>query len=228
MSATDGGEMNDGAVRHSWRCNAAGWIAAVREGRIESRRLVTDAAMLEAARALAPRRALDIGCGEGWLCRALAERGVSMLGVDAEPALIEAARAAGAAEYRVCTHAELAAAGLGRFDLLLCNFALLQQDLLPTLRAWRDLLEPGGALLIQTLHPHACGLPQADGWRLERFEAFAAGFPASMPWYFRTLESWQALLVGAGWRIVGLREPLHPLSGKPASLLLQACPDPGS
>ncbi|MQK16826.1 class I SAM-dependent methyltransferase, partial [Escherichia coli] len=86
---------------------------------IESRRLVTDAAIIEAALALRPRRALDIGCGEGWLCRALAERGVAMCGADASPALIATARAVGGADYHVCSHADLSGVGLGRFDLLL-------------------------------------------------------------------------------------------------------------
>jgi hypothetical protein len=51
----------------SWQANADAWTAAVREQRIESRRLVTDAAIL--ALALAPLRILDLGCGEGWLRR---------------------------------------------------------------------------------------------------------------------------------------------------------------
>jgi len=34
--------------------------------------------------------------------------------------------------------------------------------------------------------------------------------------------SWLALLVECGLRVVELREPLHPDSGKPASLILVA------
>ncbi|WP_220814997.1 methyltransferase domain-containing protein [Pseudomonas paralcaligenes] len=207
-------------LAHSWQLNAEGWTRAVREGRIESRRLVTDAAIIEAALALRPRRALDIGCGEGWLCRALAERGVAMSGVDASPALVATAHAAGGADYRVCSHAGLTGAGLGRFDLLLCNFALLDEHL--PLRDWRELFEPGGRLLIQTLHPRMAGDPYMDGWRLERFEGFGAGFVEPMPWYFRTLESWLDLLADAGWTLEKQVEPPHPQTGKPASLLLQA------
>ncbi|RFQ41343.1 class I SAM-dependent methyltransferase, partial [Pseudomonas sp. ATCC 13867] len=53
-------------IRHSWQANADAWTRAVREQRIESRRLVTDAAILSAVAAGPARRLLDIGCGEGW------------------------------------------------------------------------------------------------------------------------------------------------------------------
>ncbi len=211
-------------LTRSWQSNAEGWTRTVREGRIESRRLATDAAIVAAAQALHPQRVLDIGCGEGWLCRALEAPGVEMVGVDACATLIASAQAMGAGQYHVCRHADLAGAGLGKFDLLLCNFALLDEHLQLPLQSWRDLLRPGGRLLIQTVHPYSTGEVYEDGWRLERFEGFGEGFPEAMPWYFRTLESWLALLADTGWRLEHRQEPLNPLTGKPASLLLQAVP----
>lgn len=207
----------------SWQRNAAGWTRAVREQRIDSRRLVTNAAVLEAVLALSPRRVLDIGCGEGWLCRALCRHGIETLGVDASAALIEAARAGGEGDYRICTYADLAGTGLGLFDLLVCNFALLDEDLQPLLHSLAALLVPGGRLLIQTVHPWAaCGeQPYRDGWRIETFTTFGADFPEPMPWYFRTLQSWLGELALAGFRLGELREPCYP-DGQPASLLLIA------
>ncbi|MBF3197889.1 class I SAM-dependent methyltransferase, partial [Pseudomonas aeruginosa] len=113
--------------------------------------------------------------------------------------------------------------GLGRFDALVCNFSLLDEDLAGCLAAWPALLESGGELLIQTLHPWAAGGEDyRDGWREERFDGFGEGFRDSMPWYFRTLESWLALLDGSGWRLRGLSETVHPRLGRPLSLLLRA------
>lgn len=210
----------------SWQANADAWTAAVREKRIESRRLVTDAAILQAVLALAPARVLDVGCGEGWLCRGLAERGIESVGVDASAPLIDRARASEAARasYRVCGYAQLQeqAQQLGRFDVLVCNFALLEEPLAPTLKALHAVLADGGRLLIQTLHPwRACNdASYRDGWRVETFVGFGEGFQEPMPWFFRTLESWLALLSETGWRLQWLQEPLHPESEQPVSLLL--------
>jgi 2-polyprenyl-3-methyl-5-hydroxy-6-metoxy-1,4-benzoquinol methylase len=214
----------------SWQANADAWTAAVREQRIESRRLVTDAAIIRAILALKPQRVLDLGCGEGWLCRGLAEHGIQAVGVDASAPLIAAAQQAGhpLSQYRVCGYAELAqqAAQLGRFDVLVCNFALLEQDLHANLLTLQQLAKAEGHLLIQTLHPwRAChDASYRDGWRVETFSALAEGFAEPMPWFFRTLESWLALFQETGWRLQWLQEPLHPESEQPVSLLLLLTP----
>lgn len=210
----------------SWQANADAWTAAVRERRIESRRLVTDAAIVQAILALAPKRVLDLGCGEGWLCRGLAEHGIEAVGVDASAPLIAVARQAGSprAQYRVCGYAELnsQAAQLGRFDVLVGNFALLEEPLAPVLNDLHGLLATNGRLLVQTLHPwRAChDASYRDGWRVETFAGFAEGFSQPMPWFFRTLESWLGLFSETGWRLQWLQEPLHPESEQPVSLLL--------
>lgn len=43
-----------------------------------------------------------------------------------------------------------------------------------------------------------------------------------MPWYFRTLESWIQLLAGCGYCLRDLREPRHPESDEPLSLIIIA------
>jgi len=210
-----------------YRSNAQPWIDAVRRGQIESRRLVTDRAILDAIQALRPARVLDLGCGEGWLSRALQQAGSATLGVDAIEALVVAARAADpAGDYRVLDYAGLVRGGLAeRVDLVVANFSLFGAAELETLLAYlpRQLL-PGGRLLIQTLHPlQATGeAPYAEGWRSGSWAGFAATFRDPAPWYFRTLAGWIAILHGAGWQLQALREPLHPQTGRPASLILQA------
>jgi SAM-dependent methyltransferase len=209
----------------SWQHNAQAWIDAVRSGAIESRRQVTDQAILLAILGRQPERVLDLGCGEGWLLRALGDRGVEAVGVDGDRALVDAARAAGSAEVHLASYAQLvdAQAYVGQdYDLVCANFALLQQDIIPLLAAMNALLVPGGALVIQTLHPWsvADGNYQ-DGWREESFAGLAGDWHV-MPWYFRTLASWLNALDMAGLRLVGLQEPQHPQSALPQSLLLVA------
>lgn len=210
----------------SWRSNAAAWTQAVRGDEIESRRLVTNAAIVQATLAHRPQRVLDVGCGEGWLCRTLAGAGIDVVGIDASAPLIDAARAADSASYHVLPYDELDAAAdrLGRFDVLVCNFALLEAHLDDLLAALRALLNPQGLLLIQTVHPWTArgDAGYRDGWRTETFAGFGSGFSAAMPWYYRTLESWLAILDAAGWQLTSLAEPRHPQTGLPASLLIGA------
>lgn len=213
----------------SWFENAEAWTRAVRDGLIESRRLATDEAVVAALLAGKPARVLDVGCGEGWLCRTLSARGIEAVGIDVSRPLVDAARAAGGGRFEAMAYEDLAEAApsLGRFDAVACNFALLDEDLAPLLQAVRGLLAPGGRLVVQTVHPWgACGEePYRDGWRLETFEGFGAQvFPEAMPWYFRTLASWHAALAATGFTVAVLREPCHPDTGRPLSLLMVCAP----
>lgn len=212
------------ALAQSWLDNAAGWTAAVREDRIESRRLSTNEAIIEMVLASAPRRVLDMGCGEGWLVRKLNAQGIEAVGVEGSLPLVRAARAAGGHFLHLSydeVSANPATAG-GIYDAVIFNFALLEQELAPLLRAVKALLSKRGHLIIQTVHPWtACGeAAYADGWRSESFDQFGSAFPTPMPWYFRTLASWMAILKECGYLLADLREPRHPENGKPLSLLL--------
>jgi 2-polyprenyl-3-methyl-5-hydroxy-6-metoxy-1,4-benzoquinol methylase len=216
------GRMMDEKIIDSWAKNTAPWVTAVREGEIESRLLVTNRAIVEAVRSLSPATGVDIGCGEGWLVRAL--DGVSMLGVDVVPGLVEAARQAGGGDFRTMSYAEIAQGGLhSAFDVAICNFSLLGDEAVAGLfRAAPTYLKPGGSLVVQTMHPlMACGdAPYADGWREGSWAGFNGGFTDPPPWSFRTLASWIRLFSDNGLRLRELREPLHPNTGKPASLIL--------
>lgn len=211
-------------MRQSWRANAQAWVAAVRGGSIASRCVATDAAAVNAVLALKPARVLDAGCGEGWLCRALAEAGIDAVGIDAAPELIAAAQQAGGGEFRVAAYDDLPGLqpDIGMFPAIVCNFSLLDAGLDFVLRCLKGRLQPAGHILIQTLHPWAgAGDDYRDGWRVESFAGFEGRFSQSMPWYFRSLGSWVTLLASNGFHIESLTEPCDPQSGAPLSLLLQ-------
>jgi 2-polyprenyl-3-methyl-5-hydroxy-6-metoxy-1,4-benzoquinol methylase len=213
-------------ILETWSRNAAPWTEAVRNRRIESRRLVTDAAVIAAVQAHSPRLVLDIGCGEGWLARSLSRHGIRVVGIDAVAELIERARTAGGGEFRVLSYGELAHGSLAlAADVVVCNFSLLGgtsvDELLPVLARQ---LAPRGRLIVQTLHPLTAGaeLPYCDGWRPGSWAGCDGPFTHPAPWYFRTLGGWLTLFERSGLRIIEIREPLHPATARPVSVIFIA------
>jgi hypothetical protein len=79
-------------------------------------------------------------------------------------------------------------------------------------------------LIVQTLHPLvACGdLPYVDGWRAGSWAGFGEAFSDAPPWYFRTLHAWLELMRICNLTLRAMREPLHPRTGKPASVIFRA------
>jgi SAM-dependent methyltransferase len=216
-------ERQDAELSRSWRINAGLWSDAVRDGRIASRKAVTDAAILSAVLRQQPSGVLDLGCGEGWLCRALEPHVSRRVGVDASPELIALATAAGGADFMVLSYDQLierpAAVGIG-FDVVVANFSLLDDQTERVLAAAREVARPGGKLIIQTVHPLSAGGAYRDGWRTEDFKSFGSESWAPMPWFFRTLGSWSSVL-GDAWTILSIEEPAVE-GAQPASLLLAA------
>lgn len=213
-------------IVESWKDNADVWTKAVREHALESRRLVTDEAVVNAVLNCGGSRILDVGCGEGWLSRRLADAGCDVTGFDASAELVEQAQLGGAAKFLHLSYEQFATEPerIGRdYDVSVCNFSLLGEDLAPALKALRRVAKPSGHLIIQTVHPAvvSAGVRYEDGWRDETFEGLPGQW-SPMPWYFRTISSWIRELNSSGWQINECMEPLHPVTGQPASLIMQA------
>src|SRR3989338_2843382 len=120
---------SDMKIVDSWGKNASQWTAAVREGQIESRKLVTDKAIVDAVMSHSPESVVDIGCGEGWLVLELASRGVRAVWVDAIPALIDHAKAAGGGDFLVMPYEAISHELVeAQFDVAVCNFSLLGKE----------------------------------------------------------------------------------------------------
>ncbi len=132
-------------------------------------------------------------------------------------------------KYRVQAFDDVAGGRLrcGPFDAAACNFSLLGKESVESLiGALRGYLDGPRYLVIQTLHPlAACGdEPYRDGWRAGSWRGFSAEFNNPAPWYFRTLESWVAMLRRQNFDLLECREPTAPDAAAPASVIF-VCKD---
>lgn len=202
----------------SWHANADAWTRAVRARAIPSRVVVTDNAIVAAVQACAPRTVLDVGCGEGWLARALNEHGMQVTGIDAVAALVEQARAAGGADYYCLDYAALAGHDFGSaFDAAVCNFSLFGDASVDALLlALQRHVRPDGHLLIQTL---PAGDGQDSGWRDGSWQGFSDDFVDAPPWFCRSRRDWHDVFARTGWQLVQEQMPAFPHNGAPASII---------
>jgi SAM-dependent methyltransferase len=116
-------------------------------------------ALLELLPDLSGRRVLDLACGQGRLCRELARRGASVVGIDISTVLLEKARTAEAYEPLGITYLAADAGSPGllageRFGLVTCHFGLSDiDDLRASVANVARLLQPGAPFVFSLVHP---------------------------------------------------------------------------
>jgi SAM-dependent methyltransferase len=119
--------LRDPKVRHAWAGRLRDWLP----GR--------------------PCDVLDLGCGTGSLSLLAAEQGHRVTGVDSSPAMVDLARAKLAGRDAVFLVGDAADPPVGeeRFDTVLVRHVLWAlPDPGRALRHWRELLRPGGRLVL--------------------------------------------------------------------------------
>ena len=119
--------LRDPQVRHAWAERLRSWL---------------------------PERAsdvLDLGCGTGSLSLLASEQGHHVTGVDSSPAMVDLARAKLAGRDAAFLVGDAAAPPVGeqRFDVVLVRHLLWAlPDPGRVLRHWRELVRPGGRLVL--------------------------------------------------------------------------------
>ncbi|AEM69295.1 Methyltransferase type 11 [Allomuricauda ruestringensis DSM 13258] len=210
----------------SWDKNAAEWIKVIQNDSIPSRKF-TNLAILETIKQLDGDKIVDIGCGEGWLTREMANLGWEATGLDATASLIEEARKNSNQPFEVFTFEDIIE---GKnipntpFDAAVFNFCLYLKDGLKELLSnTLNQLSKDGVLLIQTLHPYFLiqnDLKFKSQWLSDSWKGLPGNFTDGHSWYARTMEDWLHELNQLENSNFNIREILND-EEKPISLIIK-------
>ena len=139
---------------------------------LERPRTPVSEGLIEVASAMAPGKALDLGCGEGQNAVWLAERGWIVQAVDMSPGAVAEARdyaaAAGVDRTIVFDVADVAGwTPVSRYDLVYCTFALPARGMGRSrmLDMAAAAVAPGGTILITDFDASL----RRDGWMAEKY-----------------------------------------------------------
>ena len=217
-------ELSDKEIIKSWELNAQPWNEAIENQSIESRTSLTNQAIIDAIWDQQPASFWDLGCGEGWLSREIGARGIKTLGTDVISDLLEIARQKDPnGSYELLAYEDIDSfIPKQSFDIICCNFSLIGKESVAHIFTHiSSFLSAEGKFMVQTLHPKtACGDEDyVDGWRKGSWAGFSEDFCRPAPWYFRTIDSWKELYRGNGFQLSDIREPIHPKTGLPASII---------
>ena len=107
---------------------------------------------------LASAQVLDVGCGGGLLCEALARAGAKVTGIDLAPGMVDVALLHAAEQgldisYQVASAEELADRNPAGFDVVTCMEMLEHvPDPERMMKTLGTLVKPGGALFVSTIN----------------------------------------------------------------------------
>lgn len=153
-----------------WSQSAQAWIDTLGpngETGDRGRQFVLDPAFLRFIATVAPCPALDVGCGEGRLCRKLTALGFAPTGLDPTPELLARARALDPRGSYVKAGAEAMPLPDGTFPLVISCLSLIDiPDYRAAIREMARVLAPGGRLWIANLNSwNTAGSTLGLGWQ---------------------------------------------------------------
>jgi SAM-dependent methyltransferase len=207
-------------VSAGWEDRAADWIAWARKPSHDAYWHYRDAFfdLLPPPRG----RGLEVGCGEGRVCRDLRALGYDVVGLDAAPSLVAAAADSDPEGEYVAGAAESLPFDAASFDLVLAYNSLMDVEDMPlSIAEAARVLRPGGHFCACVVHP----LIEAGEWAShaddaafviersyfaerayeETFERDGLTFTFKSRSY--PLEAYARALEGAGLVVEALREP---------------------
>jgi 2-polyprenyl-3-methyl-5-hydroxy-6-metoxy-1,4-benzoquinol methylase len=227
-----GHAFTDDEIQANWNTNADRWDAGYDDDGDRNRRYQSDEPMLALLGDVEGQRVLDVGCGNGYLCRKLARQGAIVTGVDLADRFLEIARERESQERLGITyhHASVAEMDLlpgSHFHKAVSNYVLMDvRDYEGALRHVYRVLRPGGRFVVVISHPcFSCGpagwvIPALDSPRKEdrfgfRVDAYFQPGPIFAQWgdldpvmgYHRPLRDYWGAFAKVGFRVDGFEEP---------------------
>src|SRR3954447_6729882 len=212
------------SLREQWEAQAGEWLAWARAPGHDS---FWRHHREQFGRLLPPAGALtiDIGCGEGRLSRHLKSEGHRVIGIDASPSLIAAARSADPSIEVVRADAACLPLAHACADLVIAFMSLQDIDALPAaVREAARVLRPGGRFCMAIVHPLNSAGRFASLARDAPFVIQASylnsftysdtverdGLGMTFHSVHRPLQSYFDALEAAGFLVEALREPSIP------------------
>jgi 2-haloacid dehalogenase len=198
-----------------WEENAKSWTEVLESNAIASRS-VTGPAVIGEILKRRPATVLDIGCGDGWLSDAIHAESIQYFGIDGSKGLIDIARARRTGEFQHVSYEDISGGWQPAMsmELIIFNFSIFEENPLDLLKHVHSFMNSTGTLIIQTLNPRAT---KKDEWQVEEFKTIPGKFKGTMPWFSRTLASWQYLFKQANFEVEEIVEPV--IEGRPASMI---------
>ena len=148
------------------------------------------------------KRVLDVGCGDGALTGKIAERGAEVIGADANPDMIAAAKQRAAGTYQVADAAALPFADNTLDAVTAVTVLCVCDDPETLIQEMVRVLKPGGHLVIGEL----------GRWSLWALVRCLRGLVGNRMWretHFFTIAELMALTAGAGLKVQASRGAVY-------------------
>lgn len=204
--------------QEEWQKNANFWIKIIRENLDPFRLKVTNRAILESLKDKKNLRILDIGCGEGYLCRILAKKGHRIFGIDFCPELIKAAKdlekrrplgiGYSIGDFRKTKFPSL------YFDAIISHHTINEiENPEEAFKEFSRILKKDGRLILLFLHPCFEIDPKIyfQKAKIKKSYYLVSGIKSPSPYFYLhlPLSEWIELLTRYGFLIKKIKEP-HP------------------
>ena len=213
------------SILQTWQENAPAWIQSIQEEEIKSRKLITNQAILESILSISPKIILDVGCGEGWLCRTMTEKNIQATGIDGIAELIAQAKKKGNENYYTISYQHILEGqtkALKIYNAAVFNYSIFEKEMVPQLFInFKKHLTKDGKIIIQTISPKNELFRQrpADGWMEEKWEGLNNNYSTPFKWYYRSEPEWLALFKSTGYNLLSKKEIIHPETNKNFSVI---------